>query len=81
MSNVISFVADKVGYKNVNVTGSQIPLTNLSGTTPGPFNPNPSLVTPWPAPDYSAVGAGGGPVFGAPCSKNGNGQHNGNQGC
>jgi hypothetical protein len=69
LSNVYSFVATEVGYKNLNITGSNIPLTNLTTTIPGPLNANASLVTPWPAPNFNATGAGGGPVFGAPCTK------------
>ncbi|KAI0292822.1 phosphoesterase family-domain-containing protein [Multifurca ochricompacta] len=63
LANVYSPVAAAVGYTNQVVTGSSIPDLSQSGTTPGPLNPDPSLVTPYPAPDTSAVGAGGGPVF------------------
>ncbi|KAI9449085.1 phosphoesterase family-domain-containing protein [Lactarius psammicola] len=61
LANVYSPVASAVGYTNQAV--SPIPILNKSGTEPGPLNPNPSLVTPYPAPDTSAVGAGGGPVI------------------
>ena len=61
MSNVYSLVADVTGYKNNHISGASIPLTNLSGTFPGPLNPN--MFTPYPAPNLCAVGAGGGPVF------------------
>ncbi|KAI0306223.1 phosphoesterase family-domain-containing protein [Multifurca ochricompacta] len=63
LANVYSPVAAAVGYTNKVVTGTSIPDFSQSGTTPGPLNPNPGLVTPYPAPDTSAVGAGGGPVF------------------
>jgi hypothetical protein len=39
---------------------------NLSGNTPGPLNPDKKLVTPFPPPNTSAIGAGGGPVFVSP---------------
>jgi hypothetical protein len=62
MSNVYSLVANKTGYQNVQVTN--IPLTNLSGTYPGPLNQN--RYVPFVAPNMSAVGAGGGSVFVSP---------------
>lgn len=71
MSNVFEFVAEKTGYKNLQFTPDQIPLLNMSGANPGPFNPNPSLVTPFLPPNATAVGAGGGPVFGTCSSKHG----------
>ncbi|KAF8228080.1 hypothetical protein L208DRAFT_1404505 [Tricholoma matsutake] len=61
LSNVYSFIASETGYKNNNISGASIPLTNLSGTYPGPLNPK--LYAPYAAPNYCAVGAGGGPVF------------------
>ena len=64
MNNVYSFVADVTGFVNNNISGSEIPLTNISGTIPGPLNQN--LFVPFLAPNLSAVGAGGGPVFIAP---------------
>ncbi|KAI0032181.1 phosphoesterase family-domain-containing protein [Vararia minispora EC-137] len=63
MSNVYSLVANATGWKNNDIAGSSIPLTNLIGLTPGPLNPLFFLQTGWPAPNTSAVGAGGGPVF------------------
>lgn len=65
-------VAERTGYKNLHVT--DIPLTNSSGETPGPLNPN-GLVTPFPPPNIHAVGAGGGPVFVAPNCNIGKGEH------
>ncbi|KAF8532168.1 phosphoesterase family-domain-containing protein [Gautieria morchelliformis] len=64
LSNVYSFVAEKTGYQNLNITGAEIPLLNISGLTPGPLNQN--LFVPFLAPNLTAVGAGGGPVFVAP---------------
>ncbi|KAA1477560.1 hypothetical protein DENSPDRAFT_828927 [Dentipellis sp. KUC8613] len=64
MSNVFAPVAAVTGYQNANITGAAIPLTNLTGTIPGPLNPN--QFVPFSAPNTSAVGAGGGPVFVAP---------------
>ena len=59
VSNVFSFVASQTGYQNAIV--NQIPLTNLSGTYPGPLNPD--HTTAWPAPNLKAQCAGGGKVF------------------
>lgn len=64
MSNVFSFVADITGWKNVNVAGNAIPLTNISGPIPGALNAN--AYVPFTAPNVSAIGAGGGKVFVAP---------------
>jgi len=64
LSNVYSLVASVTGYENLNLTGGAIPLTNASGTTPGPLNPG--LYVPFVAPNTTAVGAGGGSVFMAP---------------
>ncbi|KAF8589089.1 hypothetical protein K439DRAFT_1405336 [Ramaria rubella] len=76
MSNVYSLVAEATGYKNMKVTGAHIPLTNASGTIPGPLNSNPSLVIPFPPPNFHAAGAGGGPVFGShPERKGGSSKH------
>lgn len=64
MSNVYSFVAEKTGYENVDLTGPQIPLLNLSGTFAGPLNPN--MFVPFLAPNIKAKGAGSDDVFVAP---------------
>ncbi|KAI0289711.1 phosphoesterase family-domain-containing protein [Russula brevipes] len=69
LANVYTPVASAVGYKNMNVPPSAIPFLNLSGTTPGPLNPKPSLFKPFPPPNPSAVGAGGGPVVVTPVVK------------
>ena len=54
MANVYSLVAKGTGCKNNDISGASIPLTNLGGTYPGPFNPN---LTPRPifAPSVQAV--------------------------
>jgi hypothetical protein len=64
MSNVFSFVANTTGYKNLDISDADIPLTNLTTTIPGPLNPD--FYVPFVAPNISAIGAGGGPVFVAP---------------
>ncbi|KAI9439396.1 hypothetical protein BJY52DRAFT_1229679 [Lactarius psammicola] len=60
LSNVYS-VANVTGYTNLDVALADIPLTNITGTIPGPLNPQ--LYVPITAPNTSAVGAGGGSVF------------------
>lgn len=46
MSNVFEFVANVTGYRNLDVRGADIPLTNITGTIPGPLSefssPSPS---------------------------------------
>jgi len=61
LSNVYSFVANTTGYTNLDVSLADIPLTNITGTIPGPLNAQ--YYVPITAPNTSAVGAGGGPVF------------------
>ncbi|KAK4057344.1 hypothetical protein OIO90_001410 [Microbotryomycetes sp. JL221] len=64
VSNVFAFVANKTGHVNNNLTGANVnslPLTNLTGIFDGYCNPE--QWTPVLAPNVSAVGAGGGPVF------------------
>lgn len=63
LANVFDFVANATGYQNNGLTGnsSGIPMTNLTGVFPGPANSE--MWTPVLAPNVSAVGAGGGPVF------------------
>jgi hypothetical protein len=63
-ANVYKLVANATGWKNNDIGGFfEVPWTNLIGTTRGPLNPIFFLQTDWPAPNTSAVGAGGGPVF------------------
>lgn len=61
LSNVYSFVANATGYKNLDVSLADLPLTNITGTVPGPLNVQ--YYVPFTAPNTSAVGAGGGSVF------------------
>ncbi|KAJ7123634.1 phosphoesterase family-domain-containing protein [Mycena epipterygia] len=61
VSNVFSFVAEKTGYKNVNVPASQVPQFNLSGVVPGALTS--AAFIPFAAPNLNAKGAGGGKVF------------------
>ncbi|KAH9059205.1 hypothetical protein EDB87DRAFT_1577828 [Lactarius vividus] len=52
------------GYKNFDVSLADIPLTNITGTIPGPLDAQ--RYVPFRAPDTSAISAGGGPIFVAP---------------
>jgi hypothetical protein len=61
LSNVFSFVANATNYTNLVVSAADIPLTNLTGNIAGPLNAQ--YYVPFTAPNTSAVGAGGGPVF------------------
>ncbi|KAN0135815.1 Phosphoesterase family domain containing protein [Lactarius tabidus] len=61
LSNVFAFVANATNYTNLAVSAADIPLTNLTGNIPGPLNA--LYYVPFTAPNTSAVGAGGGPVF------------------
>ncbi|KAN0073778.1 Phosphoesterase family domain containing protein [Tylopilus felleus] len=60
VSNVFAFVAEQTHYKNNGLTTKDLPLLNLTGTYPGPLNPN--NWAPWPAP-VNGTGAGGGPTY------------------
>ncbi|KAI5987882.1 phosphoesterase family-domain-containing protein [Pisolithus albus] len=63
VANVFQFVADMTGYQNNGLkNGTDLPLTNITGTIPGPLNP--TYPAPWPAPNTSCVGAGGGGYIG-----------------
>lgn len=64
LSDVFTFVANATSYQNVNVTGADIPLLNLTGTIPGALNYD--AYVPYLAPDVNSTGAGGGPTFVAP---------------
>lgn len=63
LNNVFSFVANATNWKNNGITAnsSAIPLLNLTGTIPGPLNPE--MYLPFTAPNTSAVSPGGGSVF------------------
>ncbi|KIM65607.1 hypothetical protein SCLCIDRAFT_22508 [Scleroderma citrinum Foug A] len=65
LSNVFKVVADQTGYKNNGLTNSStLPLLNITGTIPGPLNPQ--YWAPWRAPDITCVGAGEGPTYVSP---------------
>ncbi|EPS93298.1 hypothetical protein FOMPIDRAFT_1170659 [Fomitopsis schrenkii] len=66
LNNVFDFVAGVTEWKNNGISGSssEIPLLNLTGTIPGPLNPE--YYVPFSAPNLNATGAGGGPVFQGP---------------
>ncbi|KAH8989931.1 hypothetical protein EDB86DRAFT_3080701 [Lactarius hatsudake] len=61
LSNVYSFVVNATSYMDLDVALTDIPLTNIMGTIPGPLNVQ--YYAPITAPNTSTVGAGGGPVF------------------
>ncbi|KAF9243718.1 hypothetical protein BU15DRAFT_59597 [Melanogaster broomeanus] len=61
LANVFAFVADTTSYMNNNLTTTNLPLLNITGTIPGPLNPN--YYTPWPAPNTSGTGGGSGPTI------------------
>ncbi|GEM11770.1 acid phosphatase [Rhodotorula toruloides] len=63
LANVYSWAANATGYQNNGLTNSSsnLTLTNLTGIFPGFANDQ--MWTPILAPNMSAVGAGGGPVF------------------
>ncbi|KAJ7926585.1 hypothetical protein B0H13DRAFT_2313302 [Mycena leptocephala] len=48
VSNVLSFVAEKTGYKNVKVPANQIPQLNLTGVAPGALSSGDVLTRPGP---------------------------------
>jgi Phosphoesterase family len=58
MNNVFDWVAKTTGFKNQNVTGDAIPLTNLTGIFNGPFNPDQTTLFYAPN-DTNVIGAGG----------------------
>ncbi|KAI6136995.1 phosphoesterase family-domain-containing protein [Pisolithus sp. B1] len=65
VANVFKFVADETGYQNNDLTGnSTLPLLNLTGTIPGPLNPD--YFVPYLAPNTSGVGGGNGSTYVAP---------------
>ncbi|KAI0922670.1 hypothetical protein AcV5_009582 [Taiwanofungus camphoratus] len=66
LNNVFSWVANATGWKNngISANSSAIPLLNITGTIPGPLNPE--YYVPFAAPNMSAVGPGGGAVFQGP---------------
>ena len=64
LSDVFAFVANATSYQNNNLTTDNLPLLNLTGTIPGPLNPE--AYVPYLAPNVDSTGAGGGPTFVAP---------------
>ncbi|KAF9243720.1 phosphoesterase family-domain-containing protein [Melanogaster broomeanus] len=60
LANVFAFVANATSYVNNNLTTSNLPLLNITGTIPGPLNPN--YPAPWPAPNTDGTGGGSGPT-------------------
>ncbi|KAJ7921793.1 hypothetical protein B0H13DRAFT_2414155 [Mycena leptocephala] len=61
VSNVLSFVAAKTGYQNVDVPASEMPEFNPTGVVNGALTF--TLFTPFAAPNLKAKGASGGPVL------------------
>lgn len=63
VSNVFSFVANITSYKNNDLTGTSpsLPQLNITGTIPGPLNPD--YYVPYLAPNTSGTGGGSGPTF------------------
>ncbi|KAF9229735.1 phosphoesterase-domain-containing protein [Gyrodon lividus] len=62
VANVFKFVAEATGYQNNNLTASStLPLSNLTGTIPGPLNPQ--YWVPYLAPNTAGTGGGDGPTF------------------
>ncbi|KAJ6534358.1 phosphoesterase family-domain-containing protein [Mycena capillaripes] len=64
ISNVLSFVAERTGYKNTHIPASQVPQFNLSAVVPGALTS--ALFTPFAAPNLKAHGAGSGGVLTRP---------------
>ncbi|KAJ6502849.1 phosphoesterase family-domain-containing protein [Mycena vitilis] len=64
VSNVISFVAEKTGYKNAHPAPSEIPQLNLTDVYSGALTSD--RFTPFAAPNLHATGAGHGGVFTRP---------------
>jgi hypothetical protein len=62
--DVFAFVANATSYQNNDLTTSNLPLLNLTGTIPGPLNPD--YFVPWVAPNTNGTGGGSGPTFVAP---------------
>ncbi|KAL8291389.1 hypothetical protein RQP46_002367 [Phenoliferia psychrophenolica] len=62
-ANVYDFVAKMTNHTNNGLTidSLDLPLTNITGNIPGPLNS--AYWQPVLAPNASAIGAGGGPVF------------------
>ncbi|KAG1758028.1 phosphoesterase family-domain-containing protein [Suillus lakei] len=66
VANVFNFVASNTSYKNNNLTASSasLPQLNITGTIPGPLNPD--YYVPYLAPNTAGTGGGSGVTFVAP---------------
>ncbi|KAG2345358.1 phosphoesterase-domain-containing protein, partial [Suillus weaverae] len=66
VANVFNLVASVTSYKNNNLTASSpsLPKLNITGTIPGPLNPN--YYVPYLAPNTAGTGGGTGKTFVAP---------------
>jgi hypothetical protein len=62
-SDVFNFVASTTSYKNNDLTypSSNLPQLNITGTIPGPLNPD--YYVPYVAPNTNGTGGGSGPTF------------------
>ncbi|KAF9229732.1 hypothetical protein BS17DRAFT_771839 [Gyrodon lividus] len=61
VANVFNFVANATSYENNDLTTTSLPLLNLTGTIPGPLNPE--YYVPYLAPNVNSTGGGSGPTF------------------
>ncbi|KAJ8581568.1 phosphoesterase-domain-containing protein [Rhizopogon salebrosus TDB-379] len=63
VANVFNFVASTTSYKNNDLTypSSNLPQLNITGTIPGPLNPD--YYVPYVAPNTNGTGGGSGPTF------------------
>lgn len=66
VANVFNLVASVTSYKNNNLTASSpsLPQLNITGTIPGPLNPD--YYVPYLAPNTAGTGGGSGKTFVAP---------------
>lgn len=62
MANVFPFWASTLGYTNAPVDDADIPMTNITGTSPGPLSPMANTLFYAPD-DVTVTGAGGQPVL------------------
>jgi hypothetical protein len=64
--DVFNLVASVTSYHNNNLTNSSasLPQLNITGTIPGPLNPN--YFVPYLAPNMNSTGGGSGKTFVAP---------------
>ncbi|KIK47982.1 hypothetical protein CY34DRAFT_73066 [Suillus luteus UH-Slu-Lm8-n1] len=65
LANVFNLVASVTSYHNNGLTNSSaLPQLNITGTIPGPLNPN--YFVPYLAPNMNSTGGGSGKTFVAP---------------